>query len=69
MFKQLHVLTPTSIPRASGKKLHTYGSPKKIVETIIDEQVVFDDFDNTITKENKEYIDIAIDKVVIAILH
>ena len=65
VFKRLHVLTPESLPRVSRKKLHTYESPKKIVETIIDVHAVFDEFEETITEENKEYIDIATDKVVI----
>ena len=65
MFKRLHIRTPESLPRASRKKLHTFESSKKTVETIIKENVVFDEFEETITEEDKEYIDIATDKVVI----
>ena len=32
---------------------------------MIDKHVVFDEFEETITEESKEYIDIATDKVVI----
>ena len=61
------LLTPESLPRASRKKkkLHLYESPNNKVETVINENVVFDEFEETITEESKEYIDIATDKIVI----
>ena len=47
------------------KKLHLYESPNNKVETVINENVVFDESEGTITEESKEYIDIATDKIVI----
>ena len=41
--------------RRVARKLVLWGS----------DQVIFDEFEETITEENKEYIDIATDKVVI----
>ena len=46
--------TPESLPRASRKKLHTYESPKYKAETVINENVIFDEFEETISEENKE---------------
>ena len=51
--------TLESLPRASRKKLHTYESPKYKAETVINENVIFDELEETISEENKEYIDIA----------
>ena len=45
--------------------MHVYESPKDKVETIINENVVFDEFEETITEETKEYIDIATNEIVI----
>ena len=45
--------------------MHLYESPNNKVETVINENVVFDEFEETITEESKEYIDIATDKIVI----
>ena len=62
VFKRL--LTPESLPRAIRKKLHIHESPKNKFETVLNENVIFDEFEETITEEYKEYIDIASDKVV-----
>ena len=48
----------------SEKKLHIQESPKNKFETVLNENVIFDEFEETITEEYKEYIDIASDKVV-----
>ena len=44
--------------------MHIHESRKNKVETVINENVIFDEFEETITKEYKEYIDIAADRVV-----
>ena len=45
--------------------MHVYESPKDKVETNINENVVFGEFQETITEETEEYIDIATNKIVI----
>ena len=61
----IRLRTPESLPRAGRKRMHMYESPKEKGETIINENVVFDEFEETITEETKEYIDIATKKIVI----
>ena len=46
--------TPESLPRAIKKKMHIYESPKYKAETDINENVIFEEFEETISEDNKE---------------
>ena len=75
--KNVSFSTPTMVVYSKGclprnhylepveKQMHLYESPDNKAESVINENVVFDEFEETITEESKEYIDIATDKIVI----
>ena len=57
--------TPESFPRASQKKLRIYEITKYKAGTVINENVIFDEFEKTISKKNKEYIYITTIKILV----
>ena len=57
------LLTPKSTQKKSRKKNKV--SPTKTPARVLDENVLFDEFEEEISQEAKTYIDIATDKAVI----